>query len=918
MEENKKQNKLSYSRSGKLFRGFLCMVTFFAFATAVLFSIYAVETYGSRIITDHEKEYRRTNSYAMKVQSGVLDVLINIHQAEQMDLKSATVTIIDAGKKKSYDLDLDKFSGGVAGFEQCVKDYRVRTSKLDGLNIEDYGSVRKYLKRFSLQDDFLYLDTDDFISLFETNGYRNTGYRFSREYSQKACFIFDYQGSYIQDEMMNDIGNLAAGETQYDLGGEQYAVYDPASGTFYSVWDDFFGLMDSYIYKVSDLINYISAEDTDGIRYNSMIIPMLKCYNYEISTFADEAVQEYNYAMSAKEYLDSCEYSGIHYLFTYDDKIYTNMDGDITAEQYCYKLVKNDDQDYELLNGDGTPVATRDLLCDWDLNSDETLNYFMGDYPKGTVLYYAIVPGMGEWDSVSRQIQYYPFYAYTNWFLVIAGIAVLLLVVQAVWLIRTTGRESREDSQVHLNRFDCFTTEIWFIVSIALLGFWPLLLGSYGILSSHFSGDPLSLMVAAAETVPFAFCFMIVTLSFARRIKAGNLWTGALLYKVIMRFRTAKGTKPKNTASKSVAAKCYRRVTGWITHYRDAYRKLSGTTRFTIKFAVYTVINMLIVIMIGVMSSYDGNLGVMMFLIYLPWQALAILSIRRIVRDTNNLVAGVGEITKGDLDYKITLDRRETLYLELVEGVNHIGDGLKAAVETSLKDERMKTELITNVSHDLKTPLTSIINYINLLKAEKMPTSEAEHYIEVLDAKAQRLKQLTEDLVEAAKATSGNIELEMVPLTFDELMKQALGEFEDKFAARNLTVIAHYPEKPAVVMADGRRMFRILENILQNAYKYALEGTRIYADLSNNRGEITFTLKNVSAAVLNISPDELMERFTRGDSSRTTEGSGLGLTIARDLTRLQNGNFEIILDGDLFKVIVTFPEFVKNPSEGHT
>ena len=187
-----------------------------------------------------------------------------------------------------------------------------------------------------------------------------------------------------------------------------------------------------------------------------------------------------------------------------------------------------------------------------------------------------------------------------------------------------------------------------------------------------------------------------------------------------------------------------------------------------------------------------------------------------------------------------------------------------------------------------------------------------------MDAKANRLKQITEDLVEAAKATSGNIELEMVPLTFDELMKQALGEFEDKFAARNLTVIAHYPEKPAVVMADGRRMFRILENILQNAYKYALEGTRIYADLSNNRGEITFTLKNVSAAVLNISPDELMERFTRGDSSRTTEGSGLGLTIARDLTRLQNGNFEIILDGDLFKVIVTFPEFVKNPSEGHT
>ena len=223
----------------------------------------------------------------------------------------------------------------------------------------------------------------------------------------------------------------------------------------------------------------------------------------------------------------------------------------------------------------------------------------------------------------------------------------------------------------------------------------------------------------------------------------------------------------------------------------------------------------------------------------------------------------------------------------------------------------MKTELITNVSHDLKTPLTSIINYINLLKTEKMPTPEAEHYIEVLDTKAQRLRHLTEDLVEAAKATSGNIELEMMPLTFDELMKQALGEFEDKFEKKNLTVVASYPECPAVVMADGRRMFRIIENILQNVYKYALEGTRIYADLSNNQSVVTFVLKNVSAAPLNISPEELMERFTRGDASRTTEGSGLGLSIAKDLTRLQGGTFDITLDGDLFKVIITFPEYIK-------
>ena len=289
-------------------------------------------------------------------------------------------------------------------------------------------------------------------------------------------------------------------------------------------------------------------------------------------------------------------------------------------------------------------------------------------------------------------------------------------------------------------------------------------------------------------------------------------------------------------------------------------------------------------------------------------QIIAGVVVFGISRDVRIVAEGVAEISSGNLDYKCEIRRKASPLKGLGEGVNHIGDGLKAAVETSLRDERMKTELITNVSHDLKTPLTSIINYINLLKTEKMPTEEAEHYVEVLDGKAQRLRQLTEDLIEAAKANTGNIELERMPLAFDELMKQAIGEFEDKFVTRNLTVIADYPEEAAVILADGRRMFRILENILQNAYKYALEGTRLYAQLSKEQGNVVFVLKNISAAQLNISVDELMERFTRGDSARTTEGSGLGLSIANDLTTLQGGSFEILLDGDLFKVVITFPE----------
>ena len=186
-------------------------------------------------------------------------------------------------------------------------------------------------------------------------------------------------------------------------------------------------------------------------------------------------------------------------------------------------------------------------------------------------------------------------------------------------------------------------------------------------------------------------------------------------------------------------------------------------------------------------------------------------------------------------------------------------------------------------------------------------TEEARHYVEVLDKKALRLKQLTEDLVEAAKANSGNLELDMMKINLNELMSQAIGEFEEKFEKKGLIIVANYPEETMHIMADGRRLYRVLENVFQNVCNYAMPKTRVYADLTSQNGKVVFTVKNVSEAPLNISPDELMGRFTRGDESRTTEGSGLGLSIARDLTNLQGGTFDIVLDGDLFKVIITFP-----------
>ena len=247
----------------------------------------------------------------------------------------------------------------------------------------------------------------------------------------------------------------------------------------------------------------------------------------------------------------------------------------------------------------------------------------------------------------------------------------------------------------------------------------------------------------------------------------------------------------------------------------------------------------------------------------------------------------------------------------LAEAVNSIGDGIQDAVATSMKDERLKADLITNVSHDIKTPLTSIINFVKLLKREDIADERIRGYIEVLDAKSQRLKQLTDDLVEASKISSGNISLQMERINFVELINQTIGEFMEKMEEKCLQVIPVMPERPVYIEADSRRIWRVVENLFGNVYKYALEGTRVYLDLTekeeNGRKTAVFSMKNISAQPLNIDADELTERFIRGDVSRSTEGSGLGLSIAKNLTELQNGKFDIYLDGDLFKVILTFP-----------
>ena len=278
--------------------------------------------------------------------------------------------------------------------------------------------------------------------------------------------------------------------------------------------------------------------------------------------------------------------------------------------------------------------------------------------------------------------------------------------------------------------------------------------------------------------------------------------------------------------------------------------------------------------------------------------------------DRDKIIAVISEIRNGNVKSKVDLKELHSDNIALAEAVNSIGEGIDEAVNTSMKDEKLKADLITNVSHDIKTPLTSIINYVDLIKREDIDNERIREYVDVLDQKSQKLKQLTEDLVEASKISSGNISIQLTKINFVELVNQTIGEFYEKLEAGSLQVIFKPQEQNMSVMADSRHLWRVIENLLNNVCKYALSGTRVYLDMHyetiDNTDKVAFSIKNISAKELNIDASELAERFIRGDESRTTEGSGLGLSIAKNLTTAQGGTFDIRLDGDLFKVIITF------------
>lgn len=273
------------------------------------------------------------------------------------------------------------------------------------------------------------------------------------------------------------------------------------------------------------------------------------------------------------------------------------------------------------------------------------------------------------------------------------------------------------------------------------------------------------------------------------------------------------------------------------------------------------------------------------------------------INEVSRISRESSEIVKGN--YKKNITKNGGLYDGIVDNFNNIGENLDLAIEDAVKSERLKTELITNVSHDLKTPLTSIINYSDLLSKDDNTEEEVKEYSKIINEKSNKLKVLIEDLFEVSKATSNNIELDRQELDFNSLVQQSIGEWEDKIAEKNLEIISNLPDEKVMLNIDGQKFSRVLDNLFSNISKYALENSRVYVDLIN-KDRVKLTIKNISKYPLNISAEELMERFTRGEKSRTTSGSGLGLSIASSFVRAHGASFDIDIDGDLFKVKIEF------------
>lgn len=515
---------------------------------------------------------------------------------------------------------------------------------------------------------------------------------------------------------------------------------------------------------------------------------------------------------------------------------------------------------------------------DYYLDSNYTLWVNMGNTsPKTTYQMVVILPqNVGtDWDSTDLYVQANTLlnFVYSMRYTALVTMFVSFIIGAAafVFLMCAAG---------HRNGTDEIVTTVWdhlwldvFAVGAVLAEVFVFYVAAIFLINVDVAYLPFILFVTAVATLCMGWLLLLFLLSFSVRVKLGKWWRHTLCYQL--------------------------------------FRKIGQFARMiweNIGFLWKVILVMLVLAFfegIGVLMFFNSDIALLLWL--LEKLVLYPLVLWYCVQ-LNQLKNGTEKIAGGEPGYQISTKRMTGIFKEQGEQINHISDGMTHAIEERMKSERFKTELITNVSHDIKTPLTSIINYVDLLEKEELHNETAQEYLEVLERQSSRLKKLIEDLIEASKASTGNLPVHLERLEAGIFMTQTVGEFEEKTKEAGLDLVIEKPETPVYIMADSRHFWRVIDNLMNNICKYAQSGTRVYINLEVKEAQVSITFRNTSKYPLNISSDELMERFVRGDASRNTEGSGLGLSIANSLMDLMGGTFRLYVDGDLFKVVLGFAE----------
>lgn len=810
------------------------------------------------------------------------------------------------------------------------------------------------IKRQTAESSYDLLDNSG-IGIYVT---KSNKYRYRLEHGGTVYF-FTYDGSMITEDEFNSYTYIRSNESETFSNGEDIVVSEPTAAdsvqsvrfekpetvrliapvvevpsqpeevtSFVYSPDDEINQFDAdYINKISDALNFIFHTTYNGYNLNygeisreAFLLSIENSYRESL----EDSYRTHKSGVNGYYAIDRLPSIRHAVKFKSSGKVFTNcgVSPSDSREVILQKLggeLIDSFEDGKYIPPDRQAEDTRALLAQLYYELIEGYNNSPLVYLSTTEgddvewAYFSYNPLKGDGDLITASETLYNEHSDKEFnppafCLPAALILFVLACAVGIWLIASAGKT--EDGGVRI----CFYDKIPFELNLAL-GIGIMLLCAWGVV-----------ILAINELYPSNFIYNgEFEIRLAGIVGTASSSLSALLAAIffitptVLLMSVARNIRARSFTKHTLCRYIFMPV-GWLfKKLRVFFKNLKyiftadyskgKTKKFRIVSAVAVTAFFVVNALLGFFAlAFGGEEGLVLLIIAVILDLAAIFYCVLIIVSVDRIMHTVSDIRHGDMDAKINTERMPLFLKEFSEDIASIGDGLRDAVDSAVKDQRMKAELITNVSHDLKTPLTSIVSYVDLLRRCNVEGEDANRYISILDEKAHRMKKLIEDLVEASKASSGAMEVHPIRINLCEFAAQAVGEHEDELKACGIDIVLSIPNVPVNVMADPMKISRVVENLFSNIRKYALEGTRVYADVSEKGEYAVLTIKNISRNALNVPAEELMQRFVRGDSSRTGEGSGLGLSIAKNLCELQKGKFSISVDGDLFKSVVELPK----------